>query len=239
MNCLAIDDEPLAINVIREFCKKIDFIDFIAGSTSAIEAVKIINEKNIDLIFLDIEMPHITGLDFVKSLERPPMIIFTTAYPGYALEGFELNAIDYLVKPIAFERFFKAVSKAYELLNLKKNKNSVHPVTTAVAGLDHIIIREAYKTEKINFDDILYIEGLKDYISIYTTGKRHLTKSTMKNIEEKLPSDKFIRVHKSYIVALPKITTIENNRIIFGDKRVPIGDQYKTGFYDIFNKNKI
>ena len=241
MNCIAIDDEPLALNVIRDFCGKVGFIHLVAACSSAIDAVKVITEKEIDLIFLDIQMPHITGLEFVKTIDNPPLIIFTTAYTEHAIEGFELNAVDYLVKPFSFERFLKAVNKAYELINLKKNKNKafISNNSSIDQQKNYLMIKVEYKTVRLNLDDILYIEGLKDYIKIYAGVKPILTKSTMKNIMEKLPADRFIRVHKSYIVAHSKINTVENNRILFGEKRIPVGNQYKAAFYKFLESNKL
>jgi DNA-binding LytR/AlgR family response regulator len=240
MKCLAIDDEPLALNIVKEFSSKIEFINLVAICTNPIEAIRIINQQEIDLIFLDIQMPNITGLEFIRSLKNPPLVIFTTAYPNYALDGFELNATDYLVKPFSFERFLRSVNKAYEIVSLKKNKvprdgNSVENSSPE----KYLMIKVEYSTVRVDLAQILYIEGLKDYIKIYTGKKPLLTKSTMKNIEEKLPSDQFIRVHKSFIVALTKIESIENNRIIIGEKYIPIGNQYKSGFYSILDSKRL
>ena len=238
MNCIAIDDEPLALNVIKDFCEKISFLNLVGICINAIDAVKIIKENKIDLIFLDIQMPNITGLEFVKTLDNHPMIIFTTAYSNHALEGFELNAIDYLVKPVSFERFFKGGSKAYEIFNLK-NKKEFLPVGQPVKNEDYIMVKVEYSVVKVNLNDILYIEGLKDYVKIYTGNRPLLTKSTMKNIEEKLQGKRFVRVHKSFIVSVSHIKSIENNRIIIGDKRIPVGNQYKAEFYSIIDKLKL
>ena len=172
-------------------------------------------------------MPNLTGFDFLKSLANPPLIIITTAYPEYALNGYEVNAVDYLVKPFSFERFVIAVAKAYELNNLIKGKNPDLP-----SGSDFLLVKVEYRTVKIDLGSILYIEGLKDYVKIYCSAKPILTKSTLKNIEAKLPSGNFKRVHKSYIVSLSKVKSIESNRIIIGDTRIPIGDQYKDQFYE-------
>jgi len=238
MNCLAIDDEPLALDVIEDFSGKIPFLTLTGRCTSAIEAIDIINKERPDLIFLDINMPHLTGIDFLKSLEFPPMIIFTTAYSEFAVEGFELNAVDYLVKPIAFNRFLKAVNKAYELFILKQGKTG-SPAILTEPHQEYLLVKADYSTVKIMLNDILYIEGLKDYVKIYRGGKPVLTKSTMKNIEDKLPGEKFVRVHKSYIVALSRIESIENQRIIIGEKRIPVGDQYKENFNRIIDKFRL
>lgn len=240
MNCIAIDDEPLALNIIEDFTGKINFINLIARCTSAIEAVKILQNNDIDLIFLDIQMPHITGLEFVKTLEKPPMIIFTTAYSDYALNGFEVNAIDYLIKPISFERFFKAVYKAYDLYNLKKrNQENYTALIPDSVQSNYLLVKVEYSTIKIDLENILFIEGVKDYVKIRIPEKSLITKSTMKNIEDHLPRKLFVRVHKSFIVAISKIEAIENNRIIIHEKRIPIGSQYKQNFMDILNKFRI
>lgn len=235
MNCIAIDDEPLALNVIEEFCKKIDFLHLQAKFTSAIQAIDYISIHKPDLVFLDIQMPHLTGLQFLKTVNSPPMVIFTTAYSDYALEGFNVDAVDYLIKPIAFDRFLKATSKAYNLYNL------IHkaPLQLAEEQDKYLLVKVEYSTVKISADDIHYIEGLKDYVKIYTGAKFIMTKSTMKHIEEKLPRDKFIRIHKSYIVSVPKIKALEHNRVYIGDKPIPIGNQYKQGFNELIQRIKL
>ena len=242
MNCIAVDDELLALNVIKDFCSKIPFINLVDTCSNAMDAVKLLNKHKIDLIFLDIQMPYITGVEFCKTLVNinSPLIIFTTAYSNYALEGFELNALDYLVKPIPFERFFKAVNKAYEFVELKKKKGQIfiHDTLNNVQQ-DYLMIKCEYSTVKVNFDRIIYIEGLKDYIKIFTDEKMLLTKSTMKNIEAKLPNNIFMRVHKSFIVSLPKINKIENSRIIFGDQRIPVGEQYKKTFHHLIDEYRL
>jgi DNA-binding LytR/AlgR family response regulator len=241
MKCLAIDDEPLALDIIREFCNKINFLHLVAASTNPVEAVRILNQQSIDLIFLDIQMPNISGLEFIRSIKNPPLVIFTTAFANYALDGFELNAIDYLVKPFSFERFFRAVNKAYEIFSLKETKNlsSSENFTEAREITKYLMVKVEYSTVKVDLENILYIEGLKDYVKIYSGKKPLLTKSTMKHIEDKLPADEFIRVHKSFIVAFSKIESIENNRIVMGEKRIPIGNQYKQGFYKMLESKKL
>jgi DNA-binding LytR/AlgR family response regulator len=239
MNCLAIDDEPLALSIVKDFSSKIEFINLIACCTNPIEAITIINQQDIDLIFLDIQMPNITGLEFIRSLKNAPLVIFTTAYPNYALDGFELNATDYLVKPFSFERFLRSVNKAYEIVNLRMNKTSQPLTNEALRQEKYIMVRVEYSTVRVDLGQILYVEGLKDYIKIYTGKKPLLTKSTMKNIEEKLPSEQFVRVHKSFIINLEKIESIENNRIIIQEKYIPIGNQYRNVFYDLLNSKRL
>lgn len=230
MNCLIVDDEPLAIELIEDFAGKIPFLKSIKTCTSSLEALEIAKTENIDLIFLDIQMPHLSGIEFLNSLENKPLIIFTTAYSNYALDGFNLNATDYLLKPFAFDRFVKAVNKAYEIFQLKLSQKQDDQV---IFNNNFILVKADYSTVKIDLSEILYIEGLKDYLKIYVENKKTvITRNTMKNIEAKLPSKDFIRVHKSFIISRSKLESIEKNRIVIGKKYIPIGDSYKTEFYN-------
>ena len=238
MNCIAIDDEPLALDIISEFCSRISYVNLIGTFTNPLDAANLLNSIEIDLIFLDIHMPHINGLDFLKSLYSPPLIIFTTAYKEHAFQGFDYDAVDYLIKPFASDRFTKAVNKAHQLIQLKKSGVAV-PEDKLSGSSGFIMVKVEYSTIRLNLDDILYIEGLKDYVKIYTTGKLILTKTTMKNITDKLPADRFLRVHKSFIVSVGKIDMIENNRIVIGKERIPIGESYKIPFFNIINRNMI
>lgn len=238
LNCIAIDDEPLALNIISEFCSKIQYLNLLGKFTNPFEAVQTLNNEQVDLIFLDIQMPQISGFEFLKSLYNPPMVIFTTAFREYAYEGFEYNAVDYLVKPFAFDRFSRSVSKAFQLLRLKMPAESP-PEAAPVILPGFLMVKVEYSTIRVNLSDILYIEGLKDYVKIYLDGKLILTKTTMKNIMEKLPADRFFRVHKSYIISIDKIDMIENSRIVIGNQRIPIGESFRTTFFGIVNRNLI
>lgn len=238
LNCIAIDDEPLALDIISEFSTKIRYLNLLGTFTNPFEAVQTLNNEQVHLIFLDIQMPQISGLEFLKSLYNPPMIIFTTAFKEFAYEGFEYNAVDYLVKPFAFDRFSRSVSKAYQLLKLKI-PSEVSAEEVPGASRDFLMVKVEYSTIRVNLEDILYIEGLKDYVKIYTEGKLILTKTTMKNIIEKLPPDRFYRVHKSYIVSVDKIDMIENSRIVIGNQRIPIGESFRTTFFAMVNRNLI
>ncbi len=240
MKCIAIDDEPLAINVIKDYCSKVGFLELTHTFNSAIEASKIIYAGIVDIVFLDIQMPHLTGLEFVKTLPNSPFIIFTTAYHEHALQGFELSAIDYLVKPIPFERFLKAINKAHKLYMLKNQPPSTPNENANGNNLTkYILAKVGYSDVRINIDEIFYIEGVKDYAKVVTKNKSFLIKSTLINLEEKLPKELFLRVHKSYIVSLANIEKIENNCIVFSEKRFPIGDNYKAAFFKIIEKHII
>ena len=236
MNCIAIDDEPLALNIIREFCGKVDFLNLVDTFINPIESLDLIKKGEVDLIFLDIHMPNITGLEFLMSIPRPPMVIFTTAYTQHALEGFNLDAIDYLVKPISFDRFLRAVNKANEL-HFSRKGSTVKENTKSET--DFIWVKADYKTIKVNLNNIQFIEGVKDYVKMHIDGKNIITKTTMKNIEEKLPSEIFVRVHRSYIVSIHHIKAIENNRIIIENVRIPIGEMYKEEFYKRLDSRRI
>jgi DNA-binding LytR/AlgR family response regulator len=238
INCIAIDDDISALRIVSEFCSRIQFVNLAGTFTNPFESVHTLNNNNVDLIFLDIIMPQISGLEFLKTLYKPPMIIFTTAFKEYALDGFEYDAVDYLVKPFAFERFSRSVSKAFQLL---KPKIPVDTYNEDIPRIFHgfLMVKVEYSTIRVNLDDILYIEGLKDYVKIYTEGKLILTKTTMKNILEKLPPEFFSRVHKSYIISVDKIDMIENSRIVIGNQRIPIGESFRSSFFEMVNRNLI
>ncbi len=238
MNCIAIDDEPLALDIISEFCSKINYLKLMGTYTNPLDSVEFLNSNNIDLIFLDIHMPQMSGLDFLKSRYNPPLVIFTTAYKEHAFQGFEYDAVDYLVKPFSYDRFSKSVNKAYQILLLRSH-GMTNPAENHNISDKFIMVKVEYCTIRVNLDDILYIEGLRDYVKIFTGSKPILTKTTMKNITDKLPPERFIRVHKSFIVSLDKINSIENNRIIIDKERIPIGELFRTSFLEKVNRNLI
>ena len=238
MKCIIIDDEPLAIDILVDYCQKIDFLEVVATFTNPLDALSTLSEYTIDLIFCDIEIPQISGIDFINSLDKRPLFIFTTAYSQYAVEGFNLNAVDYLVKPIPYHRFIKAVTRAKELLGhkikpMEGNVFSSHGDTNET--LKFIFVKAEYESIKINLDDIKYIQGLKDYLKIHmvNTNKSILTLMNFKEILEKLPSNQFLRVHKSFIVNVDFIKTIQRNRIVIDDIRIPIGESHKNEFLSI------
>ncbi|PQJ72269.1 MULTISPECIES: LytR/AlgR family response regulator transcription factor [Polaribacter] len=229
MKCIIIDDEPLALELLEDFISKIPFLELVASCSNGFEATSFLQEQKIDLIFTDIEMPNFSGIDFIKSLETKPMFIFTTAYSHYAVEGFNLNAIDYLVKPIPFHRFLKAATRAQNLLK-SKNEEEI-PVAKQETNPEFIFVKSEYENLKINLCDIKYIESLKDYIKIHTHKEKPiLTLSSLKSFEEKLGKTNFIRVHKSFIVSLKHIYSVQRNRIIIDDNWIPIGLNYREEF---------
>ncbi len=227
MNCAIIDDIPLAIEIIESYLEKVDGATIVSKCTNPIDALKILNNNTIDLVFLDIQMPNLTGIDLVKTLDNPPLFIITTAYPQYALEGFELNAVDYLVKPIPFNRFLKAFNRAQELYNLKQ-KGDYSSTETNIHS-KYIFVKSEYENIKIKIANITYIEGLGEYIKIHSsdTEKPILTLMNFKSILQKLSNNFFLRVHRSYIVNVEHIDFLQKNKIVIANKQIPIGDTYK------------
>lgn len=223
LNCLVIDDEPLARKGIKEYIEDVNFLTLAGEADSPLKAMDLLSSGKVQLMFLDIQMPKLTGLQFFKSLQQPPPVIFTTAYPQYALDGFELNALDYLVKPVSFERFLKAALKAKEYYELRgQNK----PAETAIAS-DYLFIKADGKLVKVLFGDILFVEAVQNYVTIHTKEKKLMTYLTFHSIEEFLPSNLFIKTHKSYLVAISKIESIDGNIIQIGNHSIPISRNLK------------
>ncbi|WP_458625958.1 LytR/AlgR family response regulator transcription factor [Winogradskyella sp. PC D3.3] len=241
MKCIIIDDEPLAIDVIESYCQALGAVEVICTFTNAIEALDFINNNAIDLVFSDIEMPNISGIELIKSLEgKIPYFIFTTAYPEYALDGFDLNAVDYLVKPIPFPRFIKAINRVKEIMKLNEVGMSFNIASAGGETPSHeddfIFVKSEYENVKIDVKSIKHIQGLKDYLKIHSEGaKPILTLMSFKEMQSKLPEHIFIRVHRSYLVNVNKITSIQKNRIIIKDERIPIGESYKSMVYSRLN----
>jgi DNA-binding LytR/AlgR family response regulator len=224
MTCLAIDDEPLALDLLEDNIKRIPFLKLVKKCTNALEANAFLNEQSVDLIFLDIQMPGLTGIQFLQGLSKaPPLVIFITAYEKYALEGYTLDVIDYLLKPVPFERFLKAVNKANDKFQSRKTPATTSPVA------DYIFVNSEYNLVRIDFADIGYIEGLKDYVKIFLVSVQRpvITRMSMKSLEVTLPGDQFVRVHKSFIVALGKIASIRKGRISVLKTTIPISDHFK------------
>jgi DNA-binding LytR/AlgR family response regulator len=234
LHCLAIDDEPLALELLEDNISKVPFLSLSATCNNPVEAMKILQEKHIDLIFLDIQMPRLTGLQFLQSLVQKPMVIMITAYEKYALEGFNLDVVDYLVKPVSLDRFIKSCNKAWELYQLKEKAKSA----AAPTPLDYIFVNADYSLIKIVLSDITWIEGLKDYLKIHlhSSNKPLIVRMGMKAMEDMLPQSQFIRIHRSYIVSKKYITAVRKNAIFIGQLELPISSNYRdavnaiTGF---------
>ena len=217
LNCLIIDDEPLARKGLREYVQEIDFLHCVASCENALKAASFLNQEKIDLIFLDIHMPKLSGIEFLKTLKNPPLTIITTAYSDYALEGYSLDVIDYLVKPINFDRFLKASQKALEFFELKARAEH-----NAASPVDYFFVRCDRKFEKVFFRDLSYIEGLQNYAVIHVGNKKLITYITLTSLENQLPKDRFLKVHKSFIISVPHVKAIEKDEIIMDNARIPI-----------------
>ena len=235
ISCIAIDDEPLAVKKISAYIQKTPFLELVAECRSAFEAMRVIEDHKIQLIFIDINMPDLNGLEFVKSLADKPYIVFTTAYSEYAVEGFQVDAADYLLKPVTYSSFLKAANKVKNLIDLSANSQKEIIRSTA----SHLFVKSDYKLIRIELDDIKYIESQHEYIKIHLINSPPvMTQLSMKAIEEQLPFDRFMRVHRSFIVSLKKISVVDRNRIVFDGKvYIPVSEQYKEKFQEYIDGN--
>lgn len=228
MKCIIVDDEPLAREILETFTQKVPALEVVASCKNAFEVLDILQKEKIDLIFLDIQMPDLNGIQLYESLNYKPLVIFTTAYSHYAVTGFDLEAVDYLVKPFSFERFLKAVNKAGEWLKKKTNAPQSHH--------NFMFVKDGTKMVKVDYEDVLYLEGMKDYVKIVMKDKYIMTLISMQQMAEKLPSEGFIRVHRSYIIPISKIDKIEKNRVVIGGKWIPVGNSFKEKLFDLLGK---
>ncbi len=231
IRCIIVDDEPLAAEILEAYVSKVSFLELVKTCADAFEAMECLKQAQVDLIFLDINMPDLSGIEFLNALPHKPAVIFTTAYADYAVEGFNLDAIDYLLKPISFERFMRAANKAENALQAGSKTPVVEQSANPPSSSEHLFIKTEYKIVKVDLKDIWYVEGLKDYIKIVTPDGPLLTLQSMKNMQEHLPDAQFMRVHKSYIIAIAHIESIERNKIKIQDKWIPIGTTYRDQFY--------
>ncbi len=229
ITCIITDDEPVARKGLQGYIEKVSFFQLINSCEDAIELNSILKQTQVDLLFLDIEMPYVNGIDFLKSLSNPPKVIFTTAYERYAIQGFDLDVLDYLLKPISFERFLKAANKAYDYFNQKQDTSEEN----------YFFVKTDYKLEKIEFNDILFTEAMENYIAIYTDEKKVITHSTLKAVQEKLPQKQFIQPHKSYIINLNKIDAIEGNTLHINKYQVPVSKYQKEEVMEKIINNKL
>lgn len=234
ITAIAIDDEPLALQLVTGYIIKTPGLKLLGKFDNPLDAGEFLVNNPVDLIFVDIQMPDLSGIEFTRLLDKGTKVIFTTAFEKYAIEGYKLDIVDYLLKPFSYEEFLSSVQKVRKLINLEKgNQISVE------ANSEYLFLKSDYKIKRINFNDILYIEGLKDYVKVFTlhAAKPILSLSSLKLLESKLPERKFMRVHRSFIVNLEKIDTIERSRIIFGKEYIPVSDQYKEKFQEFLDKN--
>ncbi len=236
LKVLIVDDEFHARKLLSEYTSKLPFLELIGTAANVFEAMNVLQKERVDIMLLDIQMPEITGLEFARSLNNPPAVIFTTAYSEYAVESYELNVVDYLLKPVAFPRFLQAIGK----VTGKKGDSTPNISVERVEPLqekpedDSIVIKSGYKLYKINYSDLLYIEGQREYVTFHTTKQRITTLSALKDLEEKLPSGQFIRIHKSYIISIKHIDLIDKNILHIADKKLPIGGSYREELLRIF-----
>jgi DNA-binding LytR/AlgR family response regulator len=234
LNCMIVEDEPVARKGLEEYVKEVAFLNLVGQAENAIKAAGLMSERPVDLMFLDIQMPKLTGIEFLKTMKNPPLIIFTTAYSEYALEGYALDVVDYLMKPITFERFLKAAQKAYDLHQLKK-ASSLHEKVSE----DHFFVKCDGKFEKVFFNEVTYIEGLQNYAIIHTVNRKLITYITMTSVEQQLPKDQFLKVHKSFIVSIQQVKAIEGNEILIGQARIPISRTLKDEVVNQILGNKL
>ncbi len=218
MNCLIIDDEPSGRKIIEEYIQEIFFLNLVGTAENPLKALPVLEEQTVDLIFLDIQMPKMNGLDFLRTLKNPPMVILTTAFADYALEGYELDVIDYLLKPVSFERFLKAVSKARDFYDLQQQPSRM---------ADYFFVKHNHRFEKIMFDDLLFVEAANNYVFLQTTSKKMISYLTFKSLEAMLPAEIFMKVHKSFVVSLPKIESLNGEEIQIGAFTIPISRNLK------------
>ena len=243
IKCLIIDDEPLAVVQLEKYVERVPFMECVASCTSAAEALDALSRGNVDVMFVDINMPDIDGVQLVRSLSNPPMVVFTTAYSEYAIDGFRVNAVDYLLKPIGFDDFLKAANKVNEMYALRNasvsSREADEPVAAGGESGDSLFVKSDYRILRVPVNSIVYVESMSEYVRIFVDGqpKPIISLLSMKKVEEALPADNFMRVHRSYIVNLNKIKEVSKMRIIYdGDVYVPIGDMYKDVFFDYIDK---
>ncbi len=241
MNCIAVDDEILALKKIERYAEKIDYLNLLETFDSALSTFSFLRENRVDLIFLDIQMDEFTGIQFLETLKNPPYVILTTAFDEYALKAYELDVMDYLLKPIPFERFIKAVEKVYARFLKDKSQHLKPPTEIEHSGIqnekpEYTFIKSGNKTVKVYFNKILYVEGMRDYLQIHTEDSKIMTLLNFKTLQDLLDPQKFVRVHKSYVVAVDKIDYIENNAIKIGNKLIPVSSTYKIAFQNLLNK---
>ncbi len=241
INCIAVDDEPLALEILSDYCEKIPFLNLLRTFDNAIETLEYLRNNSVDLLLLDIQMEELTGIQLLNALKVKPYVILTTAYDSYALQGFDLDVADYLLKPISFERFVKGIDKIYERMQKEGSSPAETPPTIATVETntrDYFFVKTETRIEKINTSEVLYVEGMGDYWRIVTQNKRIMTLMNARGLEEVLQKPQFCRVHKSYFVALDKIEFVERRHIKIRDQRIPISDTYHKNFFDLIEKKK-
>ena len=236
IKCIAVDDEPLALSLMEDYISKVSYLQLVAKCSDAFEAQKALQQNEVDLIFIDIQMPGLTGLQFIQSLTSRPMIILVTAYEKFALEGFNLNVVDYVLKPVELARFMQACNKALELYELKHQSKD-----SGTSKVEYFFVNVDYSLVKVMFSDITWIEGLRDYVKIHlkSSSKPLMVRMTVKAVEDELPASNFIRIHRSYIVAINSISSIRKGSVFIGEMELPVGDTYKEVINQLTGKNTL
>ena len=231
LTCLIVDDEELARTLLENYVTRLPYLSLVGKCSNPIEALQLLQHQSVDLIFLDIQMPEMIGTDFLKTLSQKPMVVFTTAYAEYALEGYELNVVDYLLKPFPFERFLQAVNKASDLAKLKSKEGSNSTISSesSTNEKNYILVKSEHKVHRIFFDDIQYIQSMREYVAYFTPNGRILSLGSLKKLETDLPKNQFLRIHKSYIISKVKVSTLEGNIVHIGKEKIPIGASYREG----------
>ena len=240
INCIAIDDEPLALDIIKDYCSRVPFLNLLRTFDNAVESIQFIHDNKVDLMFLDIQMEELTGLQLLNALKTRPFVILTTAYDNYAIQGFELDVLDYMLKPISFERFLKGVNRASERIMPEMReviRQEINPPEPAEESF--FFVKTETRIEKVDASEVLYVEGMGDYWRIVTRNKRIMTLMNAKRIEDMLREPQFCRVHKSFFVAIDKINSIERNRIKIADQLIPVSDTYRSNFFALIEKRKM
>lgn len=237
LNCVIVEDEPLARNLMVEYVKKVPSLHLIEACSNPVAALEVLRNNSVDLLFLDVQMPELTGISLLKVLQKKPLVVLTTAYSEYALEGYELDVADYLLKPITFERFLRAVDKVTQRVEGQKIIVQEKPVQETASSF--VFVKDGTKLVKVQLDDILYIEGLKDYVTIHTKQQKIVSLQRLKALEEQLPADKFIRIHNSYIAALKAIEVVHKGEVQVAGTLLPIGETFKKSFREFIDRNQM
>lgn len=240
ISCIAIDDEPLALQKMHDYILRVGYLDLLAEFDNALDAIEFLKSNKVDLIFLDIQMEELTGIQMIEALTDMPKVIFTTAYHEYAIKGYELDICDYLLKPISFTRFLQACEKVHGVLDTE-DEEEYKPVITDenLSSEEFFFVKNGNITQKINIGDILFVEGMKDYIRIHTVNDKVMTLLSFKKLELSLSYPKFVRIHKSYLIAVDRIDRIERNRVTIGNEIIPIGESYRRQFFDVIDKKRL
>jgi two-component system, LytTR family, response regulator len=236
LKCVIVEDEPLARNLMLDYVSKVPYLTLVEACSNPLKALEVLRQNQIDLLFLDIQMPEITGINFLKTLQKKPLVILTTAYSEYAIESYELDVVDYLLKPITFDRFLKAVDKANQRMTQPQSVGSDRP---SEVQAPFVFVKDGTKLVKVMWDEILYVEGLKDYVTIHTRTQKVITLQRLKALEAQLPADKFVRIHHSYIIAIKAIDAIHKGEVQIGNAFIPISDSYKKAFREVIEKNQM